>query len=380
MRVVFLTHNFPRASGDVSGNFLATLAVALRERGIDVRVIAPSDRGEVGNSEMDGVPVRRVRYASAGRETLAYRGTMAEAARSPIGAFTAIALGRAMRGAARQELDAGADLIHAHWWIPGGLAAPPHAPLVITLHGTDAMLLERSALARLLAKPLFRRAQVVTTVSARAAELVARHTGRVVDPFHQQPMPVQTDRFIVGRGGQGLIVVARLTQQKRVHLAIEALAEMRRRGSALDLTIVGDGPERGALEALAAHLGVADAVTFRGAQPADVVAELLSTSDLALFPARHEGFGLAAAEALMCGVPVVACTDGGGVLEVVSRTGAGRVTEPQATALAAASLELLQASGARAAAAIEGDRWRSHLSPATVAERCESWYHEALRV
>ena len=63
MRVVFLTHNYPRWAGDVSGAFLATLAGGLVRRGIAVRVIAPSDEGRGGEDELDGSPVRRVRNA-----------------------------------------------------------------------------------------------------------------------------------------------------------------------------------------------------------------------------------------------------------------------------------------------------------------------------
>jgi Glycosyl transferase 4-like domain len=71
VRVVFLTHNFPRYTGDLSGAFLATLAAALVRRGIEVQVVAPSDAGKGGDDQIDGVPVRRVRYASARAETLA---------------------------------------------------------------------------------------------------------------------------------------------------------------------------------------------------------------------------------------------------------------------------------------------------------------------
>lgn len=92
MRVVFLTHNYPRFAGDVSGSFLATLAGGLRERGHAVRVIAPSDQGQVGDPVLDGIPVQRVRYAAAAQETLAYRGTMADAARTPAGAWRAWSL------------------------------------------------------------------------------------------------------------------------------------------------------------------------------------------------------------------------------------------------------------------------------------------------
>lgn len=381
LRVVFLTHNFPRYPGDVSGTFLALLARALIARGIEVRVVAPSDGGETGPLELEGIPVRRVRYASAERETLAYRGTMAEVGRTPAGALRAIALGRALRRAAREELRQGAQLVHAHWWIPGGMAAPPEAPLVVTLHGTDAALLERSAVARWLARPLLRRAALVTTVSAPLARVVHQATGRVVDASRQQPMPTDTARFDRwSEGGGGLITVARLTRQKRVDLAIRALSRVTRAGEGLKLTIIGDGPERPALEALRDQLGLGAVVRFEGAQPPAVVAARLADADVALFPARNEGYGLAAAEAFMAGVPVVACLDGGGVLDVVPVHGAGRRVEPSPIAVADGIRTLLGNLEARAAARRLGERLRGELAPARVAEVCAGWYREILGV
>jgi glycosyltransferase involved in cell wall biosynthesis len=97
-----------------------------------------------------------------------------------------------------------------------------------------------------------------------------------------------------------------------------------------------------------------------------------------LFPAGGEGFGLAAAEAFMCGVPVVACLDGGGLLDVVPSAGAGRLAAPTPDALAAAALELLRDPSARALALEAGSEWRRRLDPATAAEACERWYREAL--
>ena len=337
MRVVFLTHNYPRFAGDVAGAFLATLARALVARGTEVRVVAPSDGGDVGAPELDGIPVRRVRYGTPAEETLAYRGTMAEAGRSLAGALRALAMGRALRRAAREELKAGAVLVHAHWWIPGGMAAPPEAPLVVTCHGTDVALLRTSAAARALAQQVFRRARVVTTVSSALAEVVEQATGRAVGPAYQQPMPAATERYASwSAGGAGWIVVARLTRQKRIDLVLEAVALLRKDGLATPLTLVGDGPERAALEARARDLGLAGTVRFEGAQPPAVVAERLQASDLAIFAAQREGYGLAAAEAFMAGVPVVACTDGGGVLDVVPATGGGRHASPDAASLASA--------------------------------------------
>jgi glycosyltransferase involved in cell wall biosynthesis len=341
-------------------------------------VVAPSDQGRGGEEELDGIPVRRVRYASAGAETLAYRGTMQAALRAPTGLGALAGLWRALRRAAREEAEAGADLFHAHWWVPGGLALPKGTPSVLTVHGTDAALLRRSRIARTLARPVFQRASVVTTVSRELAGWVQAGAGRFVDPAHVQPMPVDTRNHPWSTGGGGAVVIARLSPQKRVHLAIETVAFLASCGHDLPLTIVGDGPERLPLERLADKLGVAAFVSFAGAVPASEVPSYLEQADLMIFPAYGEGFGLVAAEALMAGVPVVACWDGGGVLDVVPPTGAGRLTLPAPEAMGDAVLGLLAEPDRQAMARLVGESWRARLEPNHVAEICEGWYREAL--
>jgi glycosyltransferase involved in cell wall biosynthesis len=378
VRVVFLTHNYPRWPGDLSGAFLATLAGALVRRGIEVRVIAPSDEGKGGEEERDGVSVRRVRYSSRRLETIAYRGTTAAALRGPGGWGALGGLWRALRRAAQEELAAGADLVHAHWWIPAGLAAPPGAPLVVTVHGTDAALLRTSRVARRLARPVFARARAVSAVSRELAGWVQTATGRHIPPSHVQPMPVDSAAWPWTTGGGGTIVVARLTPQKRIHLAIETTAFLASCGHDLPLTIVGDGPERERLERQVQRLGIAAFVHFVGAVAPSEVTGHLARADLMLFPAQGEGFGLAAAEALMVGVPVVACWDGGGLLDVVPESGAGRLTLPSAEALSDAALDLLQDPDRLSLARLVGESWRARLSPDAVAEVCEGWYREAL--
>ena len=379
MRVVFLTHNYPRHAGDVSGAFLATLAAGLRRREIDVRVVAPSDEGRGGTEELDGVPVRRVRYASARRETLAYRGTMQTALRGPAGLGALAGLWRALRRAAREELHAGADLIHAHWWVPAGLAVPREARMVLTVHGTDAALLRRSRLARRIARPVFHRAALVTAVSRELAGWVQNGVGRYIEPAHVHPMPVDSRGRPWTTGGGGAVVVARLSPQKRVSLAIDAVAVLISCGHELPLTIVGDGPERPALERQVERLGIESFVRFVGSVPASEVQHYLASADVMIFPAQGEGFGLAAAEALMSGVPVVACWDGGGVLDVVPESGAGRLTLPSADRMADTVLDVLADPDRLALARLVGESWRARLAPDHVAELCEGWYREALR-
>jgi glycosyltransferase involved in cell wall biosynthesis len=249
---------------------------------------------------------------------------------------------------------------------------------VLTVHGTDAALLRGSRIARRLARPVFSRARVVTTVSRELAQWVQRGTGRYVAPSHIHPMPVKSNAFPWSRGGGGAVVIARLTPQKRVRLGIDAVAVLISCGHNLPLTIVGDGPERSALERHVAKLGIAPFVRFAGAVSSTEVADYLARADVMILPSQAEGFGLVAAEALMVGVPVVACWDGGGVLDVVPESGAGRLTLPSAPAMSDALLSILNDPDRRAVARLVGESWRARLAPDHVAEICQGWYREAL--
>ena len=89
--------------------------------------------------------------------------------------------------------------------------------------------------------------------------------------------------------------------------------------------LVGDGPERGAAEALAVSLGVRAAVAFAGERRS--LGDLFAHADLFLLPSEQESFGLAALESLASGVPVVA-SDVGGVPEVVIHGETGWLVPP----------------------------------------------------
>lgn len=118
------------------------------------------------------------------------------------------------------------------------------------------------------------------------------------------------------RGGAPRLVVgvlSRLVGIKRVDRVVEVLA--RERCSEVVLAVAGSGPEATALEALAARLGVSDRVLMLG--HVEDVGSFLSGIDALVHPGTGEGFGLAVAEAALCGVPVVCFADGGGAVDVV---------------------------------------------------------------
>lgn len=99
-----------------------------------------------------------------------------------------------------------------------------------------------------------------------------------------------------------LLNVGRLVAQKNQQVLVRALAQVPH----AHLAIAGDGPDRDALLALAAEHGAGDRLHLLGALSSTDVADLLVAADLFVFPSTWETFGLAAVEAAMCGLPVIA--------------------------------------------------------------------------
>lgn len=387
MRILCLTHNYPRHEGDLAGTFVERLMAALARRGHGVDVLTPADAGQGGVESRAGVTIHRFRYAPAAWETLAHTGTAATALRSPTGvaAFGALVAAQA-RAAVRVARATRADVFHAHWWVPGGMSAwlatrtgggPPY---IVTLHGTDVALLGRSSVARAVSRRILRGAAAVTAVSSYLADRAASAAGLDRQAVVVQPMPFDAEGMgRSSRGGGGVVTVGRLTEQKRIGFVLDALAVLKGRGRALPLTVVGDGPERPRLETQVARLGLGPQVRFTGAVATSAVAAAVGDADVFAFTAVGEGYGLAAAEALALGVPVVATEGGGGVLDIVPRTGAGRVVaDGDVAALACAIDELASSPGCRGLAAAEGARLKRELSADTVAQRFEAVYERAL--
>jgi glycosyltransferase involved in cell wall biosynthesis len=106
-----------------------------------------------------------------------------------------------------------------------------------------------------------------------------------------------------------VVTVGRLVRRKNLPVLVEAVAALGRPD--VHLLVVGDGPEQGALEALARERGLAGRVQFRGFVPQAEKYQLLANADLFALPSLHEAFGLVYLEAMHCGLPVVAAKPGG---------------------------------------------------------------------
>lgn len=381
MRLVMVAHSFPRSETDVAGAFLWRFAEALVDRGHRVLVIAPADRGEVGTPVLGHVDVRRVRYASPSRETLAYEGTMHRlAGGSPLAALAFVRMVRAFTRAVSEECRAGdVHLIHAHWWVPGGVAvsmAQRHGrPFVVTLHGTDVALARKIPGARQAMGAVFRRAAAVTAVSSYLADAAASASGKPRESIPVTPMPLAGLPLDPPAVRQGVVFVGRLTRQKGVHDLLDALAILKRQGLAPDLTVVGDGPERPALKAQALALGLS--VVFTGFVAPELVASHVAAKRLFVLPSAKVGRGLAAAEALALGVPVVASRSAD-VHDLLRDPDAGLPVPPGDTAALAQAMSMVLREerfviGARRA----GKALMERRAPDRVAELFEGIYGNA---
>jgi glycosyltransferase involved in cell wall biosynthesis len=359
LRVVFLAHAFPRHEHDLVGGFLLRLAVALRAEGIEVTAVAPAAPGLASSERLAGVAVRRYRYAPGRAQRLAYAGEMHRRAASPGGAVALAGLLGAGAVAARSACR-GADLVHAHWWFPGGvqaLLARTGLPLVTTLHGTDVRLARSRRPARAACARVLRRSAAVTAVSAWLATQATTIAPGLPTP-RVAPMPVDEAAFhppAAAQSREELLFVGRLDRQKGAEIALRALTSLRGAAAGLPLRVVGDGPAREDLRHLAGELGLAGRVRWEHQLPQVELADRYRRAVALLVPGQDEGLGLAAVEAQLSATPVVAAASGG-LLDVVADGQTGLTFPPgQPTALARA-IETLVADPATAARLAESGR------------------------
>ena len=266
MNVVVLTTSYPRFAGDAAGRFVADAVTHLRAARIDVQVVSPATFRHFGIAYGAGI-VGNLRSQPARAGVLpAFMASFALAAR------------RAARDA---------DLVHAHW-LPSGLAAmSTKKPFVLQLWGTDVELARRVGP---LARSIVRRARLVicasTALAAEADALGARDV-RVIPSGVDVPAEVRREA-----SPPEVLYVGRLSQEKGV-LDLVAAAER------MTLVVAGDGPLRDR---------VPDALGF---VPHHELSALYGRSAVVACPSRREGFGVACAEAMAHGRPVVASAVGG---------------------------------------------------------------------
>ncbi|HXJ38584.1 MAG TPA: N-acetyl-alpha-D-glucosaminyl L-malate synthase BshA [Bryobacteraceae bacterium] len=225
------------------------------------------------------------------------------------------------------------DLLHVHYAIPHSISAmlarqmtqpKRRLPFITTLHGTDITLVGMDPSYFGITKFSIEQSDGITAIS----EDLQKHTVdvfgvtneiRVIHNFVNcetyAPDPERSGLARFAPNGEKLLIhLSNFRPVKRVQDCIRILADVRKHTNAR-LLMVGDGPERGPAEHLANQLGVHDYVEFVGKQ--NNVERLIRLAHVLLMPSDMESFGLAALEAMACGVPAVG-TRVGGVPELIT--------------------------------------------------------------
>ena len=363
-KVAVVAEFYPSQSDPVLGVWAHRQALAARDAGAEVRVLvlhrlvpprASFADGPAGAASAlrklvreprkqvhDGLDVSYVPYVSPPRS-----GSYAS-----WGAWAAPALGLALR---RLHRSFAFDLIHAHNAVPAADAVrrarrglrgrwAEEAPLVVSVHGGDVLYTAAApptgsaAGAAAVARGLGA-ARLVLANSRGIAELARAHgagetrvvhlgadllarpysSRRTESPGRAGITPGQTGRIgTPPTPPPALVTVAHLVARKRHADVMRALAVLSQRHPTLRYEIIGEGPERVALEGLATRLGIAERVYFHGQlPPAEALAQARRCT-LFVMPSTEEAFGVAYVEAMAGGLPAIGCRGEPGPEEIAA--------------------------------------------------------------
>lgn len=224
------------------------------------------------------------------------------------------------------------DILHVHYAIPHAFAgymakkmleeSGIKLPMVTTLHGTDITLVGNLPNYKTAVTFSINQSDVVTAVSDDLKKSTydlfdVNEDIKVIPNFIEEKMNdfayVHCQRQQLAEPNERIIThVSNFRKVKRINDVVETFYRVQQKMPA-KLMMVGDGPERTPAEELVKSLGIRDKVIFFG--NSNEVDSILKYSDLFMLPSETESFGLAALEAMACGVPVIS-TNAGGLPEV----------------------------------------------------------------
>lgn len=349
LRVLTLSTLFPNRAEPVLGVFVERQTVGLAARsGVAVEVVAPvglplwplsrhphyAARAQLPTEEnWKGLRIHRPRYTVWPKLQRRTPASMAEAL---------LPLLRRIRE--RFPF----DVIDAEFFWPDGPAAALVArtlgiPFSIKARGSDIVYWARRPEARGRIVAAAREAGGLLAVSAALkremaalglpdGKIAVHYTG--VDLALFRPRDRAEAKRTLGIEGPLVVTAGALIPGKGQSIAIEAVERL----PGVTLLLVGDGPDRPRLEALAARLG--GRVRFAGRRPHEELPLYLAAADATLLPSASEGLANVWIESLACGTPVVT-TDVGGAREAIDRPEAGRLAARNPAALAAALAGIL---------------------------------------
>ena len=303
---------------NLSFSFVHNQIREFAKQGHHVRVIIPNGWGKIGRdgkrigkvlrvSQADGVELYDLRYLS-----LSKYGEKGFNTRRAIGVI---------RSHLKNILqDFQPDVIHAHTLgfdseIGAWLKRKLGCPLAVTTHGSDAAVPLQQGRIEQLRADCDEADRIIAVSSALKDKLRTCGTTTPVDTIVNGFVPRQIPDGL-SRQPLRMIQVCNLIPLKRVDVTIRAFAALQKQHADMELVIVGQGPERAALEALCHTLNVADRVRFLGQLPNETVFGELCQSTFFVMVSKPEGFGIVYLEAMAAGCVTVG-TEGEGIADVI---------------------------------------------------------------
>ncbi len=225
------------------------------------------------------------------------------------------------------------DLLHVHYAIPHAAAAymakqilakkNKKIPVITTLHGTDITLVGRDKTYSPVVTFSMEESDILTAVSNNLKEETYRNFSinkdievihNFVDVKRFNKKPVDAFRKLISPNGEKIIVHAsNFRKVKRVEDVVSAFLLIQKE-IPCKLLLIGDGPERPAIESMTRDCPSYEAIKFLGKQ--EQMEDILPIADLFLLTSEYESFGLAALEAMAAEVPVIS-TNAGGLPEII---------------------------------------------------------------
>jgi glycosyltransferase involved in cell wall biosynthesis len=193
-------------------------------------------------------------------------------------------------------------------------------PIVLSIHGADVTYIaKQNPLSAAVIRWVFRNVDAIIANSTWTAQQIVRYGGspdkvQIVHLGGNPPKRIELGNALPPRSNDVVLLlsVGNLYESKGHAYVLRALRELRHQGYKLRYKIVGDGPQRNALETLARQLGLADVVSFEGYKSHAEVWPYYAECDIFVLPSWIEGFGIVYIEALAMGKPVIGCEGTGG--------------------------------------------------------------------
>lgn len=340
LRLLILTHNYPRYKGDYAGIFIALLAKNLIKHGIKPIVLAPHDPGSEKYEVVDGVTIYRFRYADDDKdENIAYRGNMQQIVLGSVdGIFKFIKFLNYFKWNASEIIKKeNIDVVAGHWLVPSGivmknLSKKYSLPMVMSSHGTDIRMMRKysKAIYRYL-KSFCHKLSKWTVVSNFLKDAILLSDNKLVNTLQVLPLPHDESIFYkdsdIRKETDQIVSITRFTNQKRVDYLIKAMALIVEKRPSARLEIYGTGPLETEIEKLIKKFGLENNVTLNQPVSQEKLREIYNKASVVVLNSFQEGFGLALSEAMLCGTAVVG-VNSGGITDIIKNNETGLLVEP----------------------------------------------------